>query len=224
MKRALLPVIMTGLGLVLIVWASTMPLFDWQVALINADYPPTYKVHLVPSPWTTRLGESFDDDFNISRRVIISIEKKNCWIGEGRNIIIERSKNDDRLEFWSSKFKNVVLWLALGSLILIALSGVYMWWIIIWREHRTIIEAVASTSIIVFIYYLLILMRELLGSKISVDYFFSMCLDHQGTVTLSAEISKVHYEVLIVLVSAILLELGALGKMLHEIKGTATRR
>ncbi|HAW52174.1 MAG TPA: hypothetical protein DCX54_07595 [Flavobacteriales bacterium] len=224
MKRALLPFIFAVSGLVLNIWASSMPLFEWQVGTVSEDYPPDYDVHLTPSPWITRLGQSLDDKPYISRKVFISIDQIPCWIEMGHKITIERSTIDKRLDLLSRKLNDFPFQLALGSLLLIGLSIIYMWWIIIWHEHRTIAEAVAITLIITFFFCFPIGMMRLLGPRISTDYFFAMCNEYSGTVSFSAEISKVHYETLITMLSAILAEFGALSKMIFEIVRTITRR
>ena len=219
MKRALLPIILVFLGSGLIMWASSMPLFEWQISSLNEDYPPGYEVYLVPSPWIIRLGETLDNIPYLSRKVFISIDQKACWIEEGHKITIERSTNDRQLDLLSSKLKDIPLWLFIGSLILVVLSVMYMWWILIWCEHRTIAEAVALTITIVFIISLPIGMMRWFAPRISTDYFFGLCHGYRGMISFGAEISKVHYEMLLVTLSGVIAEFGALGKMLHEIIG-----
>jgi hypothetical protein len=201
-----------------------MPLFEWRVGSLTENYPSDYEVHLIPSPWVTRLGESLVDKPYISRKVFISVDQRTCWIEMGHKITIERSATDKQWDLISSKLKNFPLWLALGSFILIVLSVIYMWWRIIWHEHRTITDAVKLTLIITFFFCFPIGMMRLLGPRISTDYFFAMCNEYFGMMSFNAEISKVHYEMPIIMLSAILAEFGALGVMTRQIIKTIIER
>ena len=216
MKRTLLPLILAVSGLVLNNWASSMPLFEWQVGSLSENYPSNYGVHLSPSPWIARLGESLVDNVYTSRNVVVSFDGKPCLIDK---INIEWSVIDKKLDLISGKLKKSSLWVVLASYILIVLSIIYMWWMIIWQEHRTIAEAVSLTIIILFFFYF-----RLLDRKLSIDYFFAWCNEYPGIVSFNAEISKIHYEMLIIMLSAILAEFGALGIMIRQIAKTFIER
>jgi hypothetical protein len=221
MQRALLPNVLASLGYILIVWALTLPLFEWEVNLVNADYPPNYQVHFTPSPWKAKLGESLDDSSYIFRKIFVSMDQQTCLNEEGLNIMGERSLNDKELELLSIKSNNFISWLPFWSLIPIILSGIYMWWVILWRIHRPISEAVASTVLIAVLFCFLIGLLRLLGPTVSWDYFV-VSYECRGALTFSAELSKIHYEmpIPIILVLGIFAELVAFAVMLREIVRT----
>jgi hypothetical protein len=197
-------------------WASALPLFEWKINLINANYPPDYKVYLTPSPWVTKLGESLEDRSYIFHKVFISVDQKTCLNTEDLNIVAQRPSSDKALESISVKINNIITWFVLWGLVQIILSGIYMWWVIIWREHRRISEALGSTLIILVSCLFLVAIMKLLGPRMSWD-FFTVSYDCYGALTYSAELSKMHYEVPVVMLIGIFAELGALSIMAREI-------
>ncbi len=218
MFRSLLPSILISLGSFIILLATSMPLFEWQINEIVTDFPETYEVHILPSPWTTRFGDSLNNSSYISLGNIYVSKNGSSCSHEDLNFVVRRSKNDEALERVSLKFteKNSQWLYVLGAWIII-LSIVYIWWFTIFYEHRSVLLAVIFTVIAgVFYVELIQIVRPLLPRIVPLEYLGALDCYH-GTVTFNARLAKVHYETLIVFFAGILLEVGALGLMVRQI-------
>jgi hypothetical protein len=179
-------------------WALTMPLFEWEISSVDTHYPPNYEIHFSPSPWKPKLGESLDDRSYTVYKIFISMGEKACLNEEGLNIVAAHSSNDKELELLSIKINKIISWLPYAILIQIIVSGIYMWWAILSREHRPISSAIASTVIIAVLFCFFVGLLRLLGPTISWD-FFVVSYECHGALTYSAALSKIHYEMPIVI-------------------------
>lgn len=215
MQRAFLPIVLASLGLVLIQWATTMPLFEWRIKEIRKDFPENYTVHVDPTPWISKLGQSLDSDSYIFKKVRVLIDRNVCMNTDGLNIAIERSSSDKALESISAGFSPTVPWLIYGAWIAIILSGIYLWWITIWREHRPFSYAVLATAIVAVISIGLLGILRVRNPALAIDYFLES-YDCHGTVVLDGELRKIHYEMPSVMALGILGQVGAVGIMLHQ--------
>jgi hypothetical protein len=218
MLRSLIPFILASLGFVLVALAINMPLFAWQISDIVTDLPP--EVHVDPSPWTTKLGESLENNFYIP--VYVSVEGTRCR-PEPLTAIIQRSRNDETLERLALNIdQKVIPWLSESSKfgVLLFFCGIYIWWFTL-SYKRPIAEASIATFISVIVIGILINIWRLFFHKV-VNSFG--CSGLEGTITLNARLSLIHYETLIIFFAGILLELGALGMILREMIRTVIER
>lgn len=225
MLRSLIPSILASLGSFIILLATSMPLFDWQISKVATDFPEIYEVHLLPSPWITRLGDSLDDSNYVSLGKVYVTEDGDSCHHEDLGFVIRRSEKDKALEKISINFteKNGQ-WLYLWGARLIFLTGIYIWWFITFHEHRSFLSAITFTLIaIVFYVGLTQVIRPLLPRVVPIEYLGMLDCYH-GIITLNASLSKIHYESLSVFFTGILLELGAIGIMARQIISSVTGR
>lgn len=218
MLRSLQPFLLAILGFVMVLWATSLPLFEWQISEPSTDFPSTYEVHILPSPWVAKLGNSLDDSSYISLgKVYVSKDGRSCN-HKNLDFIVRRLHNEETLERILLNFtRENSSWLYVWSLRLIILSVIYIWWFTIYYERRPIFLALMFTVIAgVFYIGLTQIVRPLLPDVVPIEYLGGLDC-YNGTVTFNAMLSKVHYETLIVFLAGILLELGALGIMLRQI-------
>ena len=214
MQRALLPNVLASLGLVFILLATVMPLFKWDISTVNKDFPPAYELHLKPSPWTTKLGESLDDNY-FFKNVRVTTANAICTNDEDF-LDIQRSPNERSLELMAVNANGNVPWLISSSFIVVILSGIYIWWLLVWHDQHPISSAIAPIVISVVFFCLLIAVLRLVGPRLSAPQYLMISDQCQGALTLNARLSKIHYETLIILILGILGELSALGIMLRQ--------
>jgi hypothetical protein len=219
MHRSLLPLILASLGFFIIRFVINMPLLEWQVSEIVTDFPSTYEVDILPSPWTANLGDAFDDGSFILQKIRV-IEDGSFCRKENLKFVVTRSQNDVTLErALNANLKNYS-WLFAWGMVELILSGMYIWWFIMEYKHGSAFQAVTFIGIAGFIYFLLLLISRVLGPQLG----YVGISDCYGTVTFNARLLKVHYETLIVLFVCILVELGALGVMLRQIRRAIIER
>jgi hypothetical protein len=176
-----------------------MPLFDWGMSDVVADSPPNFQIK--PSILTTRLGESVSDVCSPA----------------GARSVTRLSQNDELLERISTNFyQKVFPWLWSLSWLLLFLSGMYIWWFANWYKHP-ISEAIIFTvlSMIMFCWFLINVWHPLSAR---------VMLSFPCPVVFNAKLSKVHYEMLVVLFTGICLELGAIGAIFRQIMRAITQR
>lgn len=205
MHRSLLPFILASLGSTLFAWAINMPLFEWHISEIVSGAP--FEAQFTPSPWVTKFGESLEDSSYIFRQ----IDGRYCKSDrnpEKLESVVTRSRVEKALEKITQSINHSIIpWLWL----LILLSGIHIWWHIIYYK-RPITEALISTIVaVVFLYILFDISRPFFTRVIGLG-----CLE--DTITFNARLLKVHYETLIILFASILAELGALGILLHHLR------
>lgn len=190
-----------------------MPLFEWRIK-INSDFSSTYEVHFEPSPWTTKFGEALDDRSYTFNKVWVLMGEAICTNDE-EYLVVLRPPNEKSLESLSVNADEGISGLILWSFIEIILSGIYIWWFVVWKEHRPISDAIIPVVISAIFLCFLIAILRLVAPKITVDYFMISDQCH-GSLTLRARLSKIHYETLIVVFVGILGEFIALGFMLRQ--------
>jgi hypothetical protein len=216
MQRNLTPFVLANLGLAFVVASTTMPLFEWEISATAVDFPPTYEVYIPPSPWTTKLGESLDNTSCVFWKVLVSDGQNHCINEESFGLNVVRSSQERLAESVSLYINKSISWFTLSGLIEIVLSGVYIWWVTLSLEHRSIADAIVSTIIGFVIFSSVIVILALLGPSSAID-FFRYTDKCQGALTFNANLSRVHYEMPIVMLIGVLAELGAFSVMLHQI-------
>jgi hypothetical protein len=216
MQRALLPIILAGLGLFLIMWATTIPLFEWKVSEVKSNFPQSYEVNVDPSPWISKLGESLDNSYYTFRKVRISIGQNACLNTGSLNIVLERPSRDRVLESLSTNLNLSLSWLIPMVWGVFILSGIFFWWVIIWQEHLPVSRAVFPITVVVIIFCLLMGILRLLNPALATDYFGPVANECSGTLVLNAQLSRIHYGTQIMLGLGILGEIGAMGIMLRQ--------
>lgn len=218
--RSLLPFILATLGFTLAALATAMPLFEWQISEIVTNLPP--EVHINPSPWVTKSGESLDDASYIFYQIRVLKNRISCR-PDKLNYTVMRSRNDQALEQLALDVNQKVLsWLSVWDMIglVLLLCGLYIWWFEIWYK-RPISEAVILTAIAMMFYYVLMQILRSLLAKVGLgpgcSEIMEVSVPYYGTLTFSARLSRVHYKTLFVLFVGVLSELGALYMMLRQI-------
>ena len=207
--------------------ATYMPLFEWHINEVVTTFPATYQVDIPPSPLRARLGESLDDKSFVFRRFDVATDQGHCSAGN-MNSVVKRSWNEEILErllFLPNINYRYTSWLLGWGLIEIALAGIYIWWSTIRYEHRPISDAVNSTIFagifsVLFFCYVQIPLMKIMGPIID----FGFLDDCQGTLTFSAQLVKLHYETVSILLVGILAEIGALGIMFRQVSMAANKR
>ena len=213
MQRAFLPNVLASFGLVLILLATILPLFEWDIEM-KADFSPTYTVHSEPFPWATKLGESLDDRAYIFKKVKVLVGDAICTNDE-ELMTIQRSANEKSLESISVKIKNYTSWLIGSSFITVIVSGVYIWWFTSW-ENRPISSVIAPMLLSAVFFCLLIGVLRLVDPSLSAPQYLIVPEPCQGSLTLDVNLSKIRYEMPIVVFLGMLGELVALGIMLRQ--------
>jgi hypothetical protein len=189
-----------------------LPLFEWKISEIVTNFPSNYEVHIFPSPWRARFGDSFDDDSYLYKNISVLLDRRGCY-NEDINLVIRRAQKDEALEHvWLNIYKNIS-WLFGWSLIEIFLSILYIWWFMVWHRH-SFGKAISLTMLAVFIFLNLI---PRLAGPLFPRYSTGIVDCFHGTITFDAVLSEIHYETPIILLIGILLEFGALVTMLYHI-------
>jgi len=192
----------------------SMPLFEWKVSEIDTDFPANYEIHIFPSPWIARFGDTLNDDLFLYKNVSVLFDRKDCY-NENIRVVVMRTRKDAAVEdMWINIYHNVS-WLLGWSLIEIFLSVLYIWWFTI-RYKNSVWKAIGLTVLAVLIFLNLIprLASPLLLSR----YFPGMVECLPGTITLNATLSEIHSETLLVLLVGSLLEFAALVIILYHIQ------
>jgi len=232
MLRSIIPFVLVCLGFTIVGLARDMPRFEWEISDINADIPPDF--HVQPSPWTTRLGESVlgdssdDNSYFLWQVYTPSGNGEDSCSPVGSKPVVKRSQNDETLERVSIGFyQKVYPWLWGISWLLLFLSGNYVWWFAIW-DKRPISEAVIFTVIILVMSCFLFdnVWRPLAGRVMPALSCIPLAESqpYSGTITFNANLSKIHYEMLLVLFTGVCLELGAVGVILRQTMRAIMRR
>jgi hypothetical protein len=193
-------------------------MFEWQINETVTNFSSDYQVHIVPSPWITRLNDSLDDKSYISLgKIYVSKDGISCS-DEDLNFIVRRSQSDETLEYRVQRLtEKKSPWLYLWGARLMILTVIYIWWSTIFNQRRSVLNAIIFTVIIgIFYVGLTQVVRPLLPRIVDFHYLGSLDCD-QGTITFNAGLSRIHYETLIVFFVGILLELGAIGVMVQQI-------
>lgn len=214
MRRSFLPYTLAILGFATILWAMTLPLFEWQITDIITDFPSNYEIHIFPSPWMARFGDSMNDDLYLHKNLSVLVDRKDCY-NKDISLVIDRTQRDETLEnVWLSIYNNIS-WLFGWSLIEVLLSVLYIWWFMIW--HRYLFGKAIGLSILAFFIFLNLIPR--LFNPLFFPRYFSGVVDcFHGTISFSAALSEIHYGTPIILLVGVLLECGALVIMLREIR------
>jgi len=95
MHRSFIPFLLASIGYSIVLLATSLPLFEWQINDVVADYPPVFEVQLSPYRVTTRLGEDLDVRL-LRGKVYVSKDGNNCRYGDV-NIVFKRSQSDEKL-------------------------------------------------------------------------------------------------------------------------------
>ncbi len=213
MHRNLLLAILASIGSIIAVLATALPLFEWQITGSTADFPPAYEIRIQPSPWVARLGDSLDHGLYVSfGKVYVLKDGRDCR-HQDVNIVIKRSQTDETLETVALNSNKNISWLLDWNWIAIVLSIIYIWWFTIWYK-RPIWEAAVFTVVLAVSYYELTQIVRLVLPRLG--HLGTLECD-RGTVTLDVKLARVHYEMPIVFLGGIFVELGALGVMARQI-------
>jgi len=214
MKQTLLPSFLASLGYVMVLLAVSLPFFNWQVKETITDFPPSYEIQATAIPLTTRLGKPLGDGL-FRGKIIITNDGIPCRY-QNVNITVrqvEYNKSSDRIQEIFSEENIVKLEEVIGMVIV--LSGIYIWWFAIWHRH-SFWEGVGLTILAISIFILLTQITrpflwgtgDFLKQVGDIDCF-------RGSITFGVRLLKIHYGILILLIGGVILEIGAVGLMLH---------
>ena len=217
MQRALFPIILASFGLIIFMWAFSMPLFEWEVSKAKSNFPEKYEVYVEPSPWTSKVGDSLDSSYYVSRKVRISIGQNTCLNNELLKVNIERSARDRSIESVVVNFNQGSSWLISSFWGVLILSGIYFYWLTIWQAQRPISTILIPVSVVIIIFCLPMGLLRLLNPVLAIDYFGPVSTECSGTLLLNAQISRFHYATPIMLGLGVLGEIGAIGIMLRQV-------
>lgn len=217
--KSIVPSILLSIGFVLIALANSLPLFEWHIGESTSDFPPAYDVHIAASPWKAQLGDSLDHGLYISfGKVYVSVDEEVCRY-EDWTLFVKRSSVDKKSEQAALIINEVVFWIIERNWIGILLCLGYIWWFTI-EHRRPVWEGFVFTVVAVLIYYEATQIARILLPNV-VPFQPTGTLDcYQGTVTLYANLSKVHLETSAILLLGIGAELIAIGLILGQITGT----
>jgi hypothetical protein len=202
MFRSFIPFLLAGLGFTLIIWATKLPLFDWQISEIVTDFSSACDGAL-PSYWTTEFGED------------LAVKNKPSFL-ENLNIVVKRSWSDEIFDRIALSLYNIHPFVYFG----IMLSIGYIWQFNLRDKQNwfSIGMAVFLTMLAVLIFFLLTQVVRLAGPAVGqIPYYYNIwhC---QGAITFSARLSKTHYGTLLVLLAGILSEIGIFVVMLYQLR------
>ena len=199
MLRSFTPFLLASLGFILFVLALIMPLFEWQISetVVGASSSCNGKL---PSSLTTSIGESLDP-------------KNHPILPENLRFVVRSSQSGRIIEGITRNINRGViplLWL------LMFLCGIYIWWYAMYNKH-TIAEVIISPLVAMILLCVLINAGRFVYPY---PYFFLWCYDG----TFNAELSKVHYETLLVVFAVFIAETGAMVVMLSQIRHAIIQR
>lgn len=198
MCRSIIPFILVCLGFTLFMFARDMLLFDWEISDAEGSFP---NLQIKPSLLTTRLGES------------VSYV---CSPGDGESVV-RLSQSDELLERISIySHQKIFPWLWGLSLLLLFLSAIYIWWFAIWYKHPTSEAIIFTVLILVMFCWLQIDVWHPLSARVALSF---LCPS-----VFNAKLSKIHYEMPVVLFTGIGLELGAVALVLRQIMRAKMQR
>jgi len=223
--QSLIPSILISFGCFIILLAGDLPLFEWQISQLVTDFPSTYDIRVDSSPWRAYLGDSLDDSTYIFRNIWVEQDGKICFRKDFQSEV-KRSWNDKMLERILNIESQGFEWLFQWGYIEFLLSVIYIWFFSIWYNRRAgCFFAFVFTGIAVFIFLNVSQIARAIASPFRIfapsDLGQITC---SGLVTFTAALSKIHYETLIVLLVGILLELGAVGVIVMQIRNAKMPR
>lgn len=214
MQRAFLPNILASLGLALILLATAMPVFEWDIEM-NADFSTTYKVHSEPSPWLTKLGESLDDRSYILKKVQVLVGEAICT-NDQEFMAVQRLPNEKSLESISVAINKYTSWLIGSSFVVVILSAIFIWWCTVWQDHRPISSAIPPILLSVLFLCLLVAVLRLVDPRVSGPHYFMISDQCQGSLTLDVKLSEMNVAMPLIMLVGFLGELTAIGVMLRQ--------
>jgi hypothetical protein len=138
---------------------------------------------------------------------------------------MRRLESDDALERISLiADETYIPWLENLSVVVIYLAGIYIWlYAILWRRPFWETIGLTITAILIFI-SLTQFVRPFLGKVGSTFGFYGTSDCYHGTITFTISLAKIHYEVPILLLIGVILELGVFSMMLHQIVKVVSER
>lgn len=209
MSRSILPFILASLGLIIILLARNMPLFEWEISDV---FSSTYEVDIQSNSWKVKLGEPLE---RYSKDIVVSKDNKDCRHASV-NFDITRSRIDKELERISLNIDNITRsWARVGYPIGFVIFVAYIW-IFTLLYKRPFIEAFIYTIVVGFLYFQMTQIVRVLAPRI-VPVYFGTIECYKGIVLITAKLSTIHFEMILVYLIGILLELGAFGEMFSQI-------
>jgi len=182
----------------LFVPAVNMPLFEWQISEVVVGSASVCSGDL-PSSLTTTVGESLDPS-------------NNPFLSKDLSFVVRSSQSGRLIEGITRHIdRNIIplLWLHLF------LCGIYVWWYA--DYHKRTIGEVILAPLVAFILACLLIN----AGRLFYPYLGSLwCLQGEW----NAELSRIHYETLLVLLGAFLAEVGTIVVMLRQIRHAIIQR
>ena len=204
-------------------YASINPLFEWQISEVVTDFPSSYEVHILHSPWRAYLGNSLNDKSYVFAQIQVSENDKACSVSD-LSSVVNRSRKDELLEQLSltRQFNyDRIDWVMGWLLIEVVLSVAYGLWFTNWHEHRPVSDAIipAVVATICFCIIFSQVMR-VWGARVAFDGIANC----HGIITFNANLSKISYSIVILLFTGIFAELVALAIMIYQVAIAVSKR
>ncbi|HMB23135.1 MAG: hypothetical protein ACM33V_01875 [Chloroflexota bacterium] len=205
-----MPFILASLGYVLIAFAWTMPLLEWQISDIVTDIPSTHEGNIRPS-WTTKFGEALLDGPRFGSGDVSVVRSAAPFSDNCGNVdlVIHRSQHDEKVEQrWLTASDFFEGYQSIGGWAVMILAAICIWLFATSHEHRPagsliILTIIAATfgCILLMIWY----------SAYSVTHpHYNLAYDCRGAVTLTATLSKTYFGPLAALFAGVCLQAGAI--------------
>jgi hypothetical protein len=216
MSRSFLPIALVLIGLSMLFYAAIHPLFEWQISEIVTDFPSSYEVDVLHSPWSAYLGDSLIDHSYVFENISVSENGKGCPESD-LHFAVNRSQNDKLLEQLLLTRLFDYRWVMGWILIEFGLSVAYSFWYTIWHEDRSVLHTTILAIFAILCFYL-IFSQVMRGWGPSIGNFLvdnpAKC---QGTITFSARLAKTYYSVAVLWFLGAFVELVALAVMVRQI-------
>ena len=81
----------------MIFYAAINPLFEWQISEVVTDFPASYEVEILHSPWRAYLGDSLSDHSDVFENISVSENGRRCPESD-LNLVVNRSQSDELIE------------------------------------------------------------------------------------------------------------------------------
>lgn len=218
-----MPFVLISVGMTLVITAMMRPLFEWDVKVKETDLLSTYQIRVLPSPWNTKMGEAVDTALLPSGKVTVWDGKSRCVKADNLTLRVERTSSERLVEAVANDLGQSIGWFVWLGLVGIALALLYMAWVILDLEHQSITNLITAGMGAVGWCGLLAVILTLLGPAVSSDFFTLDTSDRcQGSIVL--QIRVLHYETVVLMLTGVLMELGAYGLMVYRVMSTLRRK
>jgi hypothetical protein len=204
-------------------YAAINPLFEWQINEVVIDFPASYEVEILRSPWRAYLGDALSEHSDVFENISVLENGRRCPESD-LNLVVNRSRKDELIERLSLTRLFDYHWVMGWLLIEFVLSVAYTLWFTIWHEHRSVSHTTIFTvfAVLCFCFIFSQVMRGW-GPTIG-NSFTNSPVNCHGTITFSAKLSKMYFSIAVLWFTGILAEIVALVIMLQQVRKAVIER